>query len=184
VVDALPVNPKQAASFAFTGAVVDGGSSEQQQPAPQDSADLPVVPPATPGGSFGPSEAREALLAWGGAAPDKASVAWVANHFKWVVWKLSAYDRKLLALTDSSSSNSITAAAAEDGPEGQQQQAGPGSPRTSCCLSAAAVLAQLAVRYTREFREGERSVLTKVRACRGGRGTELLLCMRGQVAVS
>ena len=44
---------------------------------------------------FGYDAARACLVAWG-ADPQKTSRAWVANHYKWIVWKLASYDRKLL----------------------------------------------------------------------------------------
>lgn len=50
---------------------------------------------APDGAGFGAAAARACLLAWG-ADTKQATAAWVANHFRWVVWKLAAYDRKLL----------------------------------------------------------------------------------------
>lgn len=46
-----------------------------------------VVPP------FGVAQARKALLA-SGAQAKFATERWVQNHFKWVVWKLAAYERR------------------------------------------------------------------------------------------
>lgn len=42
-----------------------------------------------------PTSALQQLLA-GVASPKYATAAWVANHWKWVVWKLAGYDRNLL----------------------------------------------------------------------------------------
>jgi breast cancer 2 susceptibility protein len=50
---------------------------------------------AEAGGGFDAAAARAALLAWG-ADPKQATAAWVANHYRWVVWKLASYDRKLM----------------------------------------------------------------------------------------
>ena len=41
-------------------------------------------------------QARQALIA-AGACPLAASEAWVANHYRWIVWKLAAHTRVLLA---------------------------------------------------------------------------------------
>jgi breast cancer 2 susceptibility protein len=112
---------------------------------------------------FGAAEARTALLAWG-ADPDKASPAWVANHWKWVVWKLAAYDRKLMG--DSSSSSSSCSSSGGGGGEAGGSSA--------WCLSAAGVMQQLQGRYTREVKEGERSVLKKVGAAAAAASTRLL----------
>lgn len=149
VADSLPTNPKAAAAFAFRAAAVQhanaapGASKPDQQDAAaaagQGRTAAAAPPPPAPGGVFGPAEARTSLLAWG-ADPDKALPAWVCNHWKWVVWKLAAYDRKLMGAGDSSSSSSSGA----------------------WCLSAEGVLQQLQGRYTREVKEGERSVLKKV----------------------
>lgn len=43
---------------------------------------------------FGASAARTCLIDLG-ADPKQATVAWVTNHYRWVVWKLASYDRKL-----------------------------------------------------------------------------------------
>jgi hypothetical protein len=152
VADSLPANPKAAATFAFKAAAApaaraaDAGRPEQQQGSGADPAaaatpaaaagpvNAPV--PAAAAAVFGAGEARTALLAWG-ADPAKASAAWVSNHFKWIVWKLAAYDRKLM------------------GPRS-------GSSSSGWCLSADVLVHQLQCRYTREVKEGQRSVLKKV----------------------
>ena len=41
-------------------------------------------------------QARQALIA-AGACPLAASEVWVANHYRWIVWKLAAHTRVLLA---------------------------------------------------------------------------------------
>jgi hypothetical protein len=151
VADSLPTNPKAAAAFVFKAAVApaghakDAGKPQQQQhqegargdPA---AAAAPVQAPApgAAGAVFGAVEARIALLAWG-VNPEKASAAWVSNHFKWIVWKLAAYDRKLMGHSSSSSGGG-----------------------RGWCLSADVLLQQLQYRYTREVKEGQRSVLKKV----------------------
>ncbi len=38
-----------------------------------------------------------ALLHAAGAEQQYASVAWVTNHFRWVVWKLACYERQFPA---------------------------------------------------------------------------------------
>jgi len=138
VADCLPTTPKAAAAFAFKATQVPASSAA----ASSSAASACVAAPCGPGAVFGAAEARQALLSWG-AQPDKATAAWVDNHFKWVVWKLAAYDRKLLGLISSSS--------------------GAGGGDASCCLCAEAVVQQLQSRYTREIKEGQRSVLKKVR---------------------
>ena len=35
-----------------------------------------------------------ALLHEAGAEPQHCSEAWVANHYRWVVWKLASYERR------------------------------------------------------------------------------------------
>ena len=47
------------------------------------------------GGGRGWREARQALLS-AGACPRAVSEAWVANHYRWVVWKLASHTRMLL----------------------------------------------------------------------------------------
>ncbi len=42
--------------------------------------------------TLGVAEAHAALLA-AGASPPLADLPWVANHYRWVVWKLASYER-------------------------------------------------------------------------------------------
>ena len=39
------------------------------------------------------AEQMHALLQ-GGASPASAIPAWVQNHYRWIVWKLAAYERR------------------------------------------------------------------------------------------
>lgn len=52
---------------------------------------FPCGPSGAPG-PWGHEQAREEVLA-AGALPKYATEAWVANHYKWVVWKLACYER-------------------------------------------------------------------------------------------
>ena len=77
----------------------DGGSG----PAGTCTPDAALEPPAThplahPPGvvTWGVPQARAALLA-AGACGEDASEAWVANAYRWVVWKLAAYERRWVA---------------------------------------------------------------------------------------
>lgn len=45
------------------------------------------------GRQLGPAAFAEMLHA-AGAEPQHCSEAWVANHFRWVVWKLACYERR------------------------------------------------------------------------------------------
>jgi hypothetical protein len=124
----LPVTPDEAAAFTFTpsasvAAAASGPAAAALSAEAQDAT-------ATGGGSssssssFGAAEARQQLLAWG-ADPEQATAAWVANHYRWIVWKLAAYDRKFMHGSSSSSSSvkgsgTATAAAAAAGCEGDE----------------------------------------------------------------
>ena len=46
------------------------------------------------GKRWGPAELTQLLHA-AGAEPQHCSEAWVANHFRWIVWKLACYERRL-----------------------------------------------------------------------------------------
>ncbi len=46
------------------------------------------------GKRWGPTEFMELLHA-AGAEPRHCSELWVANHFRWIVWKLACYERML-----------------------------------------------------------------------------------------
>lgn len=46
---------------------------------------------------FGVSEAAQQLLQ-GGAKREFATVKWVVNHYKWIVWKLASYERRFPAV--------------------------------------------------------------------------------------
>ena len=52
------------------------------------------------GGGRGWRQARQVLLS-AGACPRVASETWVANHYRWVVWKLASHTRMLLPRSDS-----------------------------------------------------------------------------------
>jgi hypothetical protein len=48
-------------------------------------------------GWWGAAEARAALQrleALPGSARDRATQPWVSNHYRWIVWKLAAYERR------------------------------------------------------------------------------------------
>lgn len=144
VVDELPVTPKAAAVFVFRASPITAAAQHWQgltaRAAELSGGDKAAAPaPTVAGGVFGAAEAHAALLASGADGP-RATAAWVANHYKWIVWKLAAYDRKLLQATGSSSSC------------------------REVCLRADQVMQQLHMRYTREVVEGQRSVLKKVGA--------------------
>jgi breast cancer 2 susceptibility protein len=88
----------------------------------------------------GPAELRAELLAQPGVKPQLASPEWVANHYKWVVWKLASYDRRF-----------------------------PGACRGGA-LSAANVLQQLLHRYRHELANGNRWAAAPVPSGTGSRG--------------
>ncbi|BDA43385.1 probable breast cancer type 2 susceptibility protein homolog at C-terminar half [Coccomyxa sp. Obi] len=83
------------------------------------------------GERLGHAEFAELLHA-AGAEPQYAVPAWVANHYRWVVWKLACYERQF-----------------------PNHLAGR-------MLTASVILDQLKYRYEREFGRGHRSVLKKV----------------------
>lgn len=43
-------------------------------------------------GGWGPLEAREAMLK-AGVLPQFATVSWVENHYRWIVWKIACMIR-------------------------------------------------------------------------------------------
>jgi hypothetical protein len=83
------------------------------------------------GGSAGWSEARTAIISQG-CDKKHCSDAWVRNHYRWIVWKLGSYDRRLPVQS------------------------------TDRHLGWAQVLNQLLHRYRREFVSAERSCLKKI----------------------
>jgi hypothetical protein len=83
--------------------------------------------------TIGPLELRKALISSGADGSEKfASVAWVRNHFRWIVWKLSSMERSF------------------------PQDFG------CSLLTPQRVLAQLKYRYEREFNRAHRSALKKI----------------------
>lgn len=82
---AAPQTPAMACSQAAAAFVLrdsSGGSSTGGA----------IVLPA----SFGPEEARQALLT-AGASERTMTPAWIANHWRWAVWKLAAAERAAAA---------------------------------------------------------------------------------------
>jgi hypothetical protein len=176
----LPVNPDEAAAFRFTAAR-DAGAATGPPAGVEQTATTAAAAAGAPAGSsssrFGAAEARQQLLAWG-ADPEQATAAWVANHYKWIVWKLAAYDRKFVFnFRSSSGSNSgsgpaaaaaadyegpVAAAAgeaaataeAEAAPWFVKEQRKPAAAAVqavdTCCLSVRNVMQQLQGRYTAE----------------------------------
>ncbi|EIE22396.1 hypothetical protein COCSUDRAFT_56086 [Coccomyxa subellipsoidea C-169] len=88
-----------------------------------------------------------ALLHAAGAEQQYASVAWVTNHFRWVVWKLACYERQFPAHL------------------------------AGRMLTPSLVLDQLKYRYEREFGQGHRSVLKKVLEQDEAPQRPMVLCM-------
>eukprot|EP01122_Echinamoeba_exundans_P008117 TRINITY_DN2630_c0_g1_i1.p1 TRINITY_DN2630_c0_g1~~TRINITY_DN2630_c0_g1_i1.p1 ORF type:complete len:1501 (-),score=313.67 TRINITY_DN2630_c0_g1_i1:14-4516(-) len=83
--------------------------------------------------TIGPMELRKALIASGADGSEKfASVAWVRNHYRWIVWKLASMERSF------------------------PQDFG------CSLLTPQRVLSQLKYRYEREFNRAHRSALKKI----------------------
>ena len=101
---------------------------------------------------FDAAAARAALLAWG-ADPKQASPAWVTNHYRWVVWKLDAYDAKLRGSC-------------------------PGPP----CLSAENVLLQLQRRCVQGHRRRRTATRQAFKAATSGPVGRLLCCRMASLA--
>lgn len=53
-----------------------------------------VVPGAD--GCIGVEEIEQVFLAMPGVDPGLLPPAWVVNHYRWIVWKLAALERRLL----------------------------------------------------------------------------------------
>ncbi|KAK9289849.1 hypothetical protein L1049_008009 [Liquidambar formosana] len=77
-------------------------------------------------------EAIGHMLAQSGASKQYASKEWVANHYKWIVWKLACYD---ICYPDKSSGNFLT---------------------------VSNVLEELKYRYEREVNHGHRSAIKRI----------------------
>lgn len=78
---------------------------------------------------------------------DAATLPWVRNHFKWIVWKLAAMERAL-----------------------PKRNAG-------CCLIWTRVLEQIRYRYQREHQNGNRSVLRKALEGDASSARFMVLCV-------
>jgi len=103
------------------------------------------------GGSYGlgHAEVRELLVRAPGIDPAKATPAWVANHWRWIVWKLASYVR---AFPDARS-------------------------RVSGWFSPAGVLGRLESRYRSQFDEGRRSALHRILETDAHPSSHMVLCV-------
>ncbi|KAI9094810.1 hypothetical protein K1719_026616 [Acacia pycnantha] len=93
------------------------------------------------------SEAFFHMLAESGASTHYASKEWVSNHYKWIVWKLSCYERCY-----------------------------PGG-STGKFLTASNVLEELKYRYEREVNHGQRSVIKKFLEGDASCSSMMILCI-------
>ena len=102
--------------------------------------------PDNPDESIGYNEMRT-LLIGDGAAEKLASVAWVKNHYKWIVWKLASMERMF--------------------PQDYANQ----------YLTAARVLSQLKYRYEREINQAQRPAVRKILERDEFAGRYMVLCV-------
>ena len=106
----LGVSPHNALDWTFPreGTLGPDPLASPAATSPSASPAIPqhTVPTAPPAGNWGQPEtthtpgigwrdAWQALLD-AGACPKAASEAWVANHYRWIVWKLASHERMLM----------------------------------------------------------------------------------------
>ena len=98
---------------------------------------------------LGHEEVRDLLVRAPAIDPAKASPAWVANHWRWIVWKLASYIRAF-----------------------------PGArSRVEGWFTPAGVLERLEARYRTQFVEGRRSALHRVLETDAHPGSHMVLCV-------
>ncbi|CAI5497378.1 unnamed protein product [Closterium sp. Naga37s-1] len=144
---ALAVPSASPAGAAAEGATTEGGRWALAREGEAKAA-LTVLGARNGGesASVGAKEFQDMLIA-AGAQPKFATLEWVTNHFRWVVWKLACQERSF-----------------------PRRLAGR-------MLTVEKVLEQLKYRYEREVNEAKRSALKKVCERDAAAGSPMVLCI-------